>query len=101
MKEPWYYLDALNQQTGPVSSAKIRELWEKYDFYVWKEGMEAWAPVGEVSDFKPDKNPRTISLEPVGASPPKKIKRKKLGANGRYLLELCSQVISDGVVSED
>ncbi len=53
MSDPqWHYLDAQNQQQGPISGAQIQALAAQGQItqttQVWAEGMEAWAPASQV-----------------------------------------------------
>lgn len=64
MSEQWYYsLDG--QELGPVAAAQLRQLAEdgsiKATDLVWREGMDDWAPAGQVKGlvaaFVPDAPP--------------------------------------------
>jgi len=52
----WYYARD-DEQHGPISSAELRQLASTGtigpDDYVWREGMEEWAPAGRVKGLFP------------------------------------------------
>ena len=55
-QEPsWFYLDKEHKQHGPVLAAIIENLWKKQEIvpttFVWKEGMQDWKRVEELSDL--------------------------------------------------
>ena len=50
--EEWYYMNDINEQTGPVSRAEIQKLMfsdgvVSQDTYVWNETMDGWQPMRE------------------------------------------------------
>lgn len=53
----WYYAHD-EQQHGPVSSAELKQLATSGrigpDDFVWREGMDEWAPAGRVKGLFPD-----------------------------------------------
>lgn len=50
--EPKYMVVRNNQQYGPFAVSELRRQGISSDTLVWKEGMEAWLPAGQVDDFK-------------------------------------------------
>lgn len=54
-QEGWYYLDANENQVGPVSEARLVELFHSKEItnetLVWKPGIDSWRRAGEVLDF--------------------------------------------------
>lgn len=50
--EPKYMVVRNNQQYGPFAVSELRRQGISPDTLVWKEGMEAWLPAGQVEDFK-------------------------------------------------
>lgn len=52
----WYYLDAQNQQYGPMTlEALMKDLKDgkiKTDTFVWNEELTDWKPLQETSDFQ-------------------------------------------------
>lgn len=49
----YYYLDAQNQQQGPVSPTQFGALGVTASTYVWCAGMEQWKPAGEIPELTP------------------------------------------------
>jgi hypothetical protein len=51
----WFYLNKEHQTQGPVLASTIEELWKKQEItrasFVWKEGMQDWKRVEELSDL--------------------------------------------------
>lgn len=51
----WYYLDATRQTQGPIGFPELASLWKEQSLteqsYVWKEGMEEWKRLSEISEL--------------------------------------------------
>ena len=48
----YFYLNAQNEQNGPVEVGKLKSLGVTENTLVWSQGMPQWAPAGEVEELK-------------------------------------------------
>ena len=74
----WYYLDANNQQQGPVAGAQLQALAAQSQLtpttQVWTEGLEEWIPANQVEGLfavAPDTNTMTsqAAYQPPNSDP--------------------------------
>lgn len=47
----YYYLNARNEQQGPVAAEKLLDYGVTKNTLVWKEGMSQWEPAGNVAEL--------------------------------------------------
>ena len=61
----YFYLDANQQQQGPVEASRLTSLGVTGDTYVWCEGMSNWITAKQVPELAP-----FFSAPPMGNVPP-------------------------------
>lgn len=61
--DQYYYLDAGNQQQGPVDAGELTKCGVTAQTMVWKQGMSAWQTAGSVSELN-------WIFPPAAATPP-------------------------------
>lgn len=70
----YFYLDANNQQQGPVSPDRFAALGVTAETLVWCNGMKDWAPAGSVAElaqlFHPSAEASSASPQQPVAPPP-------------------------------
>lgn len=48
----YFYLNAQNEQNGPVEAGELKSFGVTENTLVWSQGMPQWAPAGEVEELK-------------------------------------------------
>jgi membrane protease subunit (stomatin/prohibitin family) len=73
-KQASYFVALNNQQTGPYDASRLAELARNghlgRDTLVWRDGMGAWTPAGQVPDLAPLFAAGPPPIPPGGATPP-------------------------------
>lgn len=69
----YYYLNAHNEQQGPISSDQLTSYGVTKNTKVWKSGMPQWQAAGEVAElaFLFEKKDQTVPPPPPSSFPPR------------------------------
>ena len=63
----WFYLNKEHKTLGPVLGSIIKELWNRQEIapttFVWKEGMQEWKRIKELSDLHQFLQLRTLKVD--------------------------------------
>ena len=90
-KDAWYYIDATNQDHGPMPAREVIERTGTEVFYVWREGMDDWAINAECSEFG----------KLAKKSPPKRkpVPKSNMSKTNVELVGLCKGLIADDKIT--
>eukprot|EP01083_Nonionella_stella_P124004 374036_1 len=103
-KATWFYVDNYRKQQGPVTEARLREIFLNAEVQkvslVWKDGLAKWTPLGEVEELK-----KVVAEKPkdgataMDTSDDKSKASPKVGSSAVKIAGLTSAISKDEVTA--
>lgn len=104
MAREWYYLDALQQQRGPVTDAELSAILTAWDCYVWTSGLPGWVMASELfaSEVVPPlREPKRTKLDGHGQPLARGLNAaRRADRDLSELLGLIRGITADGAVND-
>lgn len=96
----WFFLSALNQVRGPVSSADLDTVLRQQDTYVWREGMGEWLMGSEYFAAQPALRSRSVGHDAHAQPIPQFGAARVTARTFDELMGFVRGILADGEVSE-